>query len=286
MSDLLKNSTEETPPPPAVKEYSSTREVRLLRNNALITAHVIAEEALEIVLSSRLRVETIAHTMRTPGHDTYLALGYLLSEGAHRSPLQFSRDCDLNQLTIHYAHWPLPDSYTSQRRNVQNSSCGACGQSDLTHLLQHEYPHRVPPTKRWDLAALSTLADQLSLHQPLFDLTGGSHCVWLFSPEHSCLASFEDIGRHNALDKLLGWERTHPVPDIQNCTLVLSSRLSHELVHKAATLGVWNILSIGAPSSLALELANYLELTTIGFFKSASSFNLYTNKRALYYEPS
>lgn len=265
-------------------EYSAFREVNVLKEGEVVKDYVIAEEPLEIFIKADGEVERIATTMRTPGEDALLGLGYLKSEGLLIEVLDVSRPegCEgRNQVVISMPSLPPDHLRGSQRVGVQSSSCGLCGKVSLESILGHQYPVVLPASRKWRKEDFTTLSLQIEEHQPLFSETGGSHSVWLFNEESALVASFEDVGRHNALDKLLGWTVTQPEVTYENMTLILSSRLSYELVHKAALLGVWVIASVGAPSSLAVELANKLELTTVGFLKK-QHLNLYTNKRALF----
>jgi len=246
---------------------------------------VIAEEPLELLIMVGQEREALATTMRTPGYDLFLALGYLRSESLPLpSSITRPESCseENNQLLLHYDHSPLAQLAT-QRRGIQSSSCGVCGKTSLDDLLNTNYQNRIEPARRWTSQDFSQIHSALSEHQPLFEQTGGSHAVWLFDSDNELLVNFEDVGRHNALDKLLGWATVNHINDFQNMTLVLSSRLSYELIHKAAHLGVWMIIAMGAPSSLAVELSNKLECSTIGFFKKPP-YNIYTNRLALYYE--
>ncbi len=265
-------------------EHSAVRRVNVLKGNGVEEDFVIAEEPLELLIAVGQEREALATTMRTPGHDLFLALGYLWSE-ALPLPTHITRPescAENNQVLLHYEQSPLTQQST-QRRGIQSSSCGVCGRTSLEDLLNTSYQNRIVPTRRWTSQDLSQIHSTLSENQPLFEQTGGSHAVWLFDSDNVLLMNFEDVGRHNALDKLLGWVIVNHIHDLQNMTLVLSSRLSYELVHKAAHLGVWMIIALGAPSSLAVELSNKLECTTIGFFKKPP-YNLYTNRQALYYE--
>lgn len=246
---------------------------------------VIAEEPLEIIITFSGENTPLATTMRTPGHDLYLTLGYLRSEGISPFPDSIDRPEEGNNTVLLHYKFSLPKGLSASHRiGLQSSSCGLCGKVSIEDLLEQQYPSRTIPTRRWLQADLDALYTQLS-QQPLFLKTGGSHAVWLFNEENELIATFEDVGRHNALDKLLGWVALEEIVDLENMTLVLSSRLSYELVHKAGVLGVWVVIALGAPSSLAVELSSKLDLTTLGFFKK-ESYNLYTNRHALLYDPA
>lgn len=263
----------------AMDEYSSVRRVNVLKGGCFSEDVVIAEEPLELMVTAQGDSSTLSSMMRTPGNDFFLALGYLRSEGL-AMPLKVDRPKGgtNNKVLLHYRE--LPDIEASKRLGYQSSSCGVCGKVDS--LLYSEYEGRTPPKRRWNDADFDAIQRVLEEPQPMFEQTGGSHAVWLFDQNNVLVASFEDVGRHNALDKLLGWATVAQRDDFNNMTLVMSSRLSYELIHKAATLGVWMIVAMGAPSSLAVELSKKLDCTMIGFFKKAPH-NLYTNSLALYY---
>ena len=272
---------------PAIPEYSSVRTVRVMKGVETVEDVVIAEEPLEIIIVTPDGETALATTMRTPGHDVYLCLGYLISEGAKVLPESITRSnsCadDNNQICLYYSESPFPTERTHSRLGVQSSSCGLCGKTSLADLLKVTYPGRTIPTRQWQAEDLLALSKGLAA-QPLFQKTGGSHAVWLFNENNEIVAAFEDVGRHNALDKMLGWATQNSPENINNMTLVLSSRLSYELIHKAALLGTWVVIALGAPSSLAVELANKLEITSLGFFKG-ETYNLYSNRKA-YFRPS
>ncbi|MGJ8677485.1 MAG: formate dehydrogenase accessory sulfurtransferase FdhD [Akkermansiaceae bacterium] len=271
----------------AIPEYSATREVLVFKYGETVKDVVIAEEPLEIFVAANNRVELVATTMRTSGEDHVLAVGHLFSEGIVGSIMAISRpeQCSdaNNQVIVEFDQWPVEEGKSMQRLGVQSSSCGLCGKTSLDSFFQQDYSMRPVSARRWSYADIEFISESIHDEQPRFQQTGGSHCVWLYDAANQLVISFEDVGRHNALDKLLGWVRLHQLNGIENMTLVLSSRLSYELVHKAALVGLWVVLSIGAPSSLAVELANKLEMTAIGFLKN-KRFNIYTNRIALVYE--
>ena len=269
-------------------EHSPFRKVNVLKRGQLVTDYVIAEEPLEIRVCDGGKEDAIATTMRTPGSDAYLALGYLKSEGLLSEILGIHRPLlcegeDLNCVVVRMKTYPHDTEKQHQRLGVQSSSCGLCGMVSIESILGYEYPTRSDPQRRWNKQDFQAITEQLEISQELFLKTGGSHGVWLFDRDNQLVKSFEDVGRHNALDKLLGWLEIHPVEELENMTLILSSRLSYELVHKAAVLGVQVIASVGAPSSLAVELANKLHMSAVGFLWR-SQFNIYTNKRALIFD--
>jgi FdhD protein len=218
---------------------------------------VAVEEPLEI----RSGDEPIAVTMRTPGHDEELALGFLYGEGLIDGPRAAGLTDDLANNTIVVAG-PLarpPDS----RRFYTTSSCGVCGKGAIDEVVVHS--ERLPdwpaePLARELIAGLPDL-----LVQPGFARTGGLHATGLFDPAGSLLCVREDVGRHNAMDKVIGWALNEALLPLSSNLLCVSGRLSFELVQKAAVAGAPFLVGVGAPTSLAVELAADRNLTLCGF---------------------
>jgi len=274
-------------------EYTPVREVYLVRSpqEKAEADVVIAEEPLEIFVESETgQRQVVATTMRTPGEDSYLALGYLFSEGIVKFASEVKRvsrmegvqcstsgERSLNQVVVHLTSETLPEGLTEHKRQgLQSSSCGLCGQTSIEHIYQSIYPDKKPSERIWRTEDVQQSLAAIKDCQPLFEQTGGSHGAWLLNADHSIAVSFEDIGRHNCLDKMLGYCLMHPETRNPDQTLIVSSRLSYELVHKAAILGVNVLGSVGAPSSLAVELAKILKITTLCFL-NPHRFNIYTN---------
>jgi FdhD protein len=232
------------------------------------------EEPLEI------RVDDVALTvtMRTPGHDTDLALGFLLSEGAIRSTddVVGASYCSPKGQpnTYNVVNVRLRVPAPRPRRVTTTSACGLCGRTSLDEVRT-----RSPHDLRRDASAvdpqvLLTLPDRLREAQLVFDATGGLHAAGLFTTGGDLLVAREDVGRHNAVDKVLGWalrERGLPLPAT---ILMVSGRASFELVQKAAVAGVTTLAAVSAPSSLAVELATEAGMTLVGFLR-ADSMNIY-----------
>ncbi|WP_055497711.1 formate dehydrogenase accessory sulfurtransferase FdhD [Streptomyces albus] len=249
---------------------------------------LVAEEPLEI----RLNGKPLTVTMRTPGDDFALAAGFLVSEGVIGSAEELAtivycggaRDeggNTYNVVDVRLAPGvPVPD--VSLERNVYTtSSCGLCGKASLD---------AVRTTARWRLDAgrprevttglLSALPDRLRAAQRVFDRTGGLHAAGLFSPEGELLDVREDVGRHNAVDKLVGNAvRAGGLP-LRDALLMVSGRASFELVQKAVMAGVPLLAAVSAPSSLAVDLAEEAGLTLVGFLRGASM-NIYTGAHRL-----
>lgn len=241
-----------------------------------------AEEPLEIRLDSR----ALTVTMRTPGDDVELAHGFLLTEGVinSRADIATARFCDspgpdgrntYNVLDVHLADGvPAPD--TSVERNFYTtSSCGVCGKAALDAVrLRTQHPP-AEDTLRITTDLLITLPTRLREHQRVFSRTGGLHAAALFDSTGELLACREDVGRHNAVDKVLGWATLENRVPLSGCVLLVSGRASFELVQKAAMAGIPLLAAVSAPSSLAAELAEEQGMTLVGFLRD-ESMNIYT----------
>jgi FdhD protein len=216
------------------------------------------EEPLEI----RINEQPVAVTMRTPGHDEELALGFCLSEGLR--PEAASVPDDLAGNTVDVAA-PGFDPGRLQRSFYTSSSCGVCGKGALEAVAVEAA--RVE--SRWTVSAatVGSLPDRLRDAQAGFAATGGLHATGLFSREGELLCLREDVGRHNALDKVVGWAFTEDRLPLADSILGVSGRLSFELVQKAAVAGCPVMVAVGAPSSLAVELAADRGITLCGFVR-------------------
>ena len=219
---------------------------------------VAVEEPLEI----RINGEPVAVTMRTPGHDEELALGFCLSEGL--APRGAALPADLAANTVEVT---AGDSATeSVRRNFYtSSSCGVCGKGAL-EAVAVEAP-RVDSDLRIAAVIVSELPHRLRTAQAAFAATGGLHATGLFSAAGEALCVREDVGRHNAMDKVIGWAFTEGRLPLGDAVLCVSGRLSFELVQKAAVAGCPVLVAVGAPSTLAVELAADRRVTLCGFVR-------------------
>jgi len=228
---------------------------------------VAVEEPLEI----RVDGAPVAVTMRTPGEDEELALGFLHGEGLIDAARPVGPPADLAGNTIE-VRGPLlrtPDS----RSFYTTSSCGVCGKGALEEVAVHAAPLPPPePLIARDL--LAALPDRL--RQPTFSRTGGLHATGLFTPEGELLLVREDVGRHNAMDKVVGRALADGLVPLHGLVLCVSGRLSFELVQKAAVAGVPVLVGVGAPTSLAVRLADDRGLTLAGFAR-APRVNVYTH---------
>jgi FdhD protein len=200
--------------------------------------------------------------MRTPGHDEELALGFLVSEGIR--PANASPTPDLAANTIDVAADGF-DPARLERNFYTTSSCGVCGKGAL-EAVAVEAP-RVESELRASLALVGQLPDRLRTAQAAFALTGGLHATGLFSARGELLCAREDVGRHNAMDKVVGWAFREGLLPLGDHLLCVSGRLSFELVQKAAVAGCPIVVAVGAPSTLAVELARDRGVTLCGFVR-------------------
>jgi FdhD protein len=246
----------------------SAADVEVVRLPGVHRVHdrVAVEEPLEI----RIGGEPVAVTMRTPGHDEELALGFCLSEGLEPERARLPDDLAANTVEVDA---PGFDRERLRRSFYTSSSCGVCGKGAL-EAVAVEAP-RVESSLRLALDVAASLPDRLREAQAAFAVTGGLHAAGLFTASGSLLCAREDVGRHNALDKVVGWAfltRKLPLSDLVLC---VSGRLSFELVQKAAVAGCPVLVAVGAPSSLAVELGADRGVTLCGFVRDGSA-NVYT----------
>ncbi|MBB4077408.1 FdhD protein [Lewinella aquimaris] len=239
---------------------------------------VAEEEPLEIRVTHRGRSRAVAITMRTPGNDTDLALGFLFTEGLLPPGQQLGGGAREQANSVEM-QWPaeLPlELARVERHSYTSSSCGVCGKTSL-EMVYNALPFPQDP-QQMSVAPelLYQLPDRLRRAQQLFDATGGIHAAGLFDTEGTLIHFAEDVGRHNALDKLIGYGYRHDLLPLTDRLLLLSGRASFELLQKAAMAGIPFVASVGAPSSLAVELAEDQGITLCGFLKG-NGFNCYTH---------
>jgi FdhD protein len=200
--------------------------------------------------------------MRTPGHDEELALGFALSEGLRPAGAALPADLAANAVELEA---PGFDPARLARSFYTSSSCGVCGKGAL-EAVAVEAP-RVESELRLPASLLASLPDRLRAAQPAFEATGGLHATGLFDTGGELLCLREDVGRHNAMDKVVGWAFTERLLPFAQSVLCVSGRLSFELVQKAAVAGCPVLVAVGAPSSLAVELAADRGITLCGFVR-------------------
>lgn len=241
------------------------------------------EEPLEIRLTSPRR--TIAITMRTPGADFELTAGFLYSEGVIRQPgdlqrLSYCVDPDVdgeqrqNIVNVELRPDLQPDLQPLERHFYTSSACGVCGKASL-EVLKLRLAQPIPTGQQVTAEVICSLPDLLRQAQGIFDSTGGLHAAALFNLQGELLAVQEDVGRHNALDKLVGTAfLNHELPWPDRIVLV-SGRTSFEILQKCVTAGVAIVCAVSAPSSLAVDVAQEFGITLIGFLRG-QQFNVYS----------
>ncbi len=217
---------------------------------------VAVEEPLEL----RIDGEPVAITMRTPGHDEELALGFALGEGLGPIAAALPADLAANTVELHVRDF---DAERLRRHFYTSSSCGVCGKGALAAVAVTAPP--VTSELRVSAGVLASMPDRLRAAQPAFALTGGLHGAGLFDPAGETLCVREDVGRHNALDKVIGWALRAGLVPLGGLVLCVSGRLSFELVQKAACASSPILVGVGAPSSLAVQLAEEQRITLCGF---------------------
>jgi len=256
-----------------------------------ITDRVAIEEPLEIrvdfVANAERSVRSLSITMRTPGNDEELAAGFLLTEGLVRSArdIETIRPCGPesgahdgnNVVKVRLADHATISWPNVERHFYATSSCGVCGKASLEAL---EVPGLCPIARdgfRFTVEAVRMLPARLRAQQSVFEETGGLHAAALFNSAGELLAIREDVGRHNAVDKLLGAQFLQGHTPLSSNLLFLSGRISFELAQKALAGGIPMVVAVGAPSSLAIELAKRFDITLIGFLRG-ERFNVYSGE--------
>jgi len=244
------------------------------------------EEPLELRLVSGQKRQTVAVTMRTPGADFELAAGFLYNEGVLGSRdellrISYCTDAEQQYNTVNVAlrGGALPDVARLERHFTTTSACGVCGKASLEGL---EIQACALPDAGFTVApaVITALPEKLRAAQGLFDATGGLHAAALFTKEGELVALREDVGRHNALDKLVGWAFLEGLLPLNEHVILLSGRASFELLQKALMAGVTVVCAVSAPSSLAVAVAQTFNQTLIGFLRG-ERFNIYTGAQRI-----
>lgn len=240
------------------------------------------EEPLEISLvynqDGKSVRKNISITMRSPGNDHLLAAGFLFTEGIikNRKEIERCHQTGENSIDIHLHHTHIPELQKLERHFYTSSSCGVCGKSSIESLQTVSHENRIEDSVRFRSDIILNLDRQVREKQAVFESTGGLHASALFDAGGNILSLFEDVGRHNALDKLIGSALMESECPLKGKLLFLSGRACFELIQKAAMAGIPVICALGAPSSLAVELAREFNITLLGFLKK-NSFNLYSS---------
>jgi FdhD protein len=249
--------------------------------------------ASEEPLGIRVDGTALTMTMRTPGDDVELAAGFLVSEAVVRSPADIAgiRLCDGTSCGHgdhdgmgNIADVTLAPGVTvaaGARRNfMTTSACGVCGKASIADICVLPQAGVAEDPARFTPAMLALLPDRLRDAQRVFSRTGGLHAAGLFSPDGELLVLREDVGRHNAVDKVVGWALLNGRLPLAGCVLLVSGRASFELVQKAVLAGIPLLAAVSAPSSLAVGLAEEAGLTLVGFLRGPSM-NVYTGAHRL-----
>jgi FdhD protein len=248
------------------------------------------EEPLEIRLAygndMPAQIKSLAVTMRTPGNDDELAVGFMFTEGIisgfpaikkaeHIFPACSENKQNIIEVSLHPDI--IPNLLQSERNFYTTSSCGVCGKASI-NAIRTVIPSFLGSGINMIIPAeiIYSLPEKLSAHQKVFAETGGLHAAALFDQEGEIILIREDVGRHNALDKLIGASLKNNKIPLSNAILFLSGRASFELVQKAAMAGIQMIAAVGAPSSLAVSLAIEFGITLVGFLRD-NRFNIYSS---------
>ena len=244
---------------------------------------VVGEAPLEIrAAGPGQEPVAVAITMRTPGHEDELAVGFLRTEGLiddaeaivsidRGDPSTHAQPDD--EVTVHLGR-PFDASQVAERHFVATASCGICGKASIDEVVLRCDP--LPPGPTVQRTVILALPDMLRAAQRAFDQTGGLHASALFTPSGELVAIREDVGRHNALDKLIGSQVLAGALPLHERILMVSGRVSFEIVQKAAVVGIPILCAVSAPSDLAIATADRLGVTLVGFLRG-DGFNVYSH---------
>jgi FdhD protein len=268
----------------------------VLRLNAGQTSMRTDRLAVEEPMELRIGGRALVVTMRTPGHDIELVHGFLLTEGVIGSVSEVvtARYCDsvdervrntYNLLDVALAPGVAAPDSRVERNFYTTSSCGVRGKASLDAVRLRSRFSPADDSCQISSQTLFTLPDVLRASQRLFDSTGGLHAAGLFTGEGQLLVVREDVGRHNAVDKVLGWALLNDRVPARGCLLMVSGRASFELVQKAAMAGIPLLAAVSAPSSLAVELAADAGLTLVGFLRG-TTMNIYAGAERILMTPT
>lgn len=246
------------------------------------------EEPLEIKVKYNHEgiqvIKSISVTMRTPGNDAELAAGFLFTEGIVKNPgqiIDIQTDLfDENKVTATFAKDEIPQLQSVERNFYTTSSCGVCGKASIDAIKTVSAYRDEEDNIQVPADLFYSLQNALKERQEVFQNTGGLHASALFDQQGNFLLLHEDVGRHNALDKVIGTSFLNQNLPLRNSILLLSGRASFELIQKASMAGIKIVAAIGAPSSLALQLAEDFGITLIGFLGN-EKFNIYTGSQRI-----
>ncbi len=252
------------------------------------TDDISVEEPLEIRVSysaeGKKESRNISVTMRTPGNDAELAAGFLFTEGIisgreqiksiYSPQAECSRNSE-NVVIVELTEGFVPELMKADRNFYTTSSCGVCGKGSIESIRTvSAFHNHIKENTEVSLETLYQLSEKLQSFQNNFSATGGIHASGIFDLEGNLMALREDVGRHNALDKLIGYALSAGLLPLNNKILLLSGRASFELIQKAAMAGISIVAAISAPSSLAVDLAKEFDITLLGFLRD-NRFNIY-----------
>ena len=268
--------------------HVTTTRIVAVRGSALEyrADRVVGEEPLEIRAAGPGQAPVaVAVTMRTPGNEDELAVGFLRTEGLIEGPevlrIETGDPVEMNQpddrVTVRLSR-PFDASVVAERHFVATASCGICGKASLDEVVVRSVP--LAPGPVVSRPVVLALPDLLRAAQHAFDQTGGLHAAGLFTPAGELIAIREDVGRHNALDKLVGSQVLANAMPLGQRILMVSGRVSFEIIQKAAVAGIPIVCAVSAPSDLAIEAADRLGVTLVGFLRG-DGFNVYSHDRRI-----
>lgn len=248
--------------------------VRKTNQNDSKLDQVVSEEPLEIRIKSQLAEKRLAITMRTPGNDLELAAGFLWSEGllSNREDLISITSCKDHSLSerereniviCHVTDKAPAITREIERRFTISSACGVCGTDQIEDLKSRGCAHLTSPALTID--ELAKLPELMREKQTIFNRTGGLHAAALFDKEGNLKVIREDVGRHNAVDKVIGWALMQNLLPLTGWALTISGRGGFEIAQKSVAAGISAMVSVSAPTSLAVETAREFNLTLLGF---------------------
>ena len=276
---------------------SSVNITRINANQPEQTLDLLAvEEPMEIRLGfgpADLREQkSVSVTMRTPGNDFELALGFLFTEGIIQNPqdiykIQYCTELNTKENLENIVRVELKPNLEIDLSNLQRnfyttSSCGVCGKESIEAIKTNCPVQHLDVSVHINPQTITQLPDKLRAQQSVFEHTGGIHACALFDTEGNLLLLREDVGRHNALDKLIGAALNLPAIQPNKTVLLLSGRASFELLQKAAMAGIPIVCAVGAPSSLAAQTAQSFNITLVGFLRN-QRFNIYSTPERITY---
>jgi len=279
----------------SAKRFLTRRIKKISGPDLQVTRDYLAlEEPLEIQVAfgseSAREWKTVAITMRTPGHDRELAVGFLAGEGilrsldqveaVHMRGARYGEEARQNSVRVTLRPGVKIDLARLERNFYTTSSCGICGKTSMEALELNFFPPL--PEAKWqiDRQTICALPALLRQSQAIFEQTGGLHAAGLFTPDGQPVIVREDVGRHNAVDKVIGAQFLAGHGPLSAFLLVVSGRASFELMQKALASGIPMLVAVGAPSSLAVEVADKFGATLVGF-TNPNGFNIYTGEERI-----